>query len=95
LSVSHLHLAWRPDVAEPLLDTVDHQFRIISPEIPGRCGHPADNLAVMAVQSKGNLHDLAIPRSGDRHPTRPIVRNSSLMVRAIGRLGVDVKEAAN
>jgi hypothetical protein len=28
---------------------------------PSRCGPPADNLQVMAVQGEGNPHDLAIP----------------------------------
>src|SRR5579863_1626290 len=64
-----LHLAWSPDVAEPLLDTVHHHIPDHLAGDPGRCGHPANDLAVMAVQGKGDPHDLAIP-AGDT-PTRP------------------------
>src|SRR5262245_28806006 len=56
-----LHLAWSPDVAEPLLDTMYHHVPDHLAGDPSRCGHPANDLAVMAVQGKGNPHDLAIP----------------------------------
>lgn len=56
-----LHLARSPDVGEPLFATVDHHVPDHLAGDPSRCGHPADDLAVVAVQGKGNPHDLAIP----------------------------------
>jgi hypothetical protein len=50
-----LHLAWGADVAKPLLDTVYHHVPDHRAGDPGRCGHPADDFAVMAVQGKGCL----------------------------------------
>ena len=49
-----------PDVAEPLLHTVYHHIPDHLARDPSRCGHPADDLAVMAVQGKGNPHDPTI-----------------------------------
>jgi hypothetical protein len=56
-----LHLAWSPDAAKPLLDTVHHHVPDHLAGDSSRCGNPADDLAVMAVQGKGNPDDLAIP----------------------------------
>jgi hypothetical protein len=47
-----LHLAWSPDVAKPLLDTVHHHVPDHLAGDSSRCGDPADDLAVMAVQAK-------------------------------------------
>jgi hypothetical protein len=54
-----LHLVWKPGCRRTALNALHHQV----PDHVGsscRC-HPADDLAVMAVQGKGNQHDLPIP----------------------------------
>src|SRR5437762_9267103 len=51
----------RADLTKALLDTVDHHVADHLAGDAGRRGDPADNLAIMAVEGKGEAHDLAVP----------------------------------
>src|SRR5256885_3792985 len=57
LSESHC----RADLTKALLDTVDHHVADHLAGDAGRRGDPADNLAIMAIEGKGEAHDLAVP----------------------------------
>src|SRR5438270_9126661 len=56
-----LHGMRRADLAKALLDTVEHHVADHLAGDTGRRGDPADNLAIMAIEGKGEAHDLAVP----------------------------------
>src|SRR5205823_7244700 len=55
-----LHGMQGADRAEALLDVADHHLASLAGDAGG-CRHPADDLAVLAIEGESNAHDLAIP----------------------------------
>ena len=63
--------------AEALLDTADHHVADHLAGDAGGGGHPADDLAVVAIEGEGDAHDLAVP-AGHRRKPRSVLRPSGL-----------------
>src|SRR5438105_1173989 len=61
LSDSHCTGCGAADRTEALLGAADHHVADhLAGDAGGRC-HPADDFAIMAIEGKGDAHDLAIP----------------------------------
>src|SRR4029077_6174934 len=56
-----LHGVRRADRAKALLDAVDHYVADHLAGDAGRRGDPTDDLPIMAIESEGEAHDLAVP----------------------------------
>src|SRR5271170_7652471 len=94
-----LHLMWRADGAEALLDATHHH---VADHLAGDAGgrrHPGDRLAVVAVEGERDAHDLAVPagefqRIGAPAAIRPDRRHLAVVLACSPASGMAFKQKA-